>query len=152
MDCKIKTSKGMYIGDPCYVLKDEDYDQWCDQLEYEDGVINIGDLQWCAAGTANGDGEYCDNDSDALYGVDSGSIGLVPLELVEDMERAKTLGRVIEVPGEYYFDRDEQGTFLIRTPDNKWVNIATGYDELEDEDWDEEGEEADYEREEYDEE
>lgn len=131
MSCKIKTNKAMYLGDPCYVLADDLYQQWGEQRNWKDGVIKAGDSEWCAGGTAFGDGCYYDNDSDTEYGVDAGVLGLVPLEIIDDEDCAIRLGRVIEEAGEYEFE-DEDGYFTITTPSGKVITIDTDADYDED--------------------
>jgi hypothetical protein len=136
---EIKSDKGFYIGDICYALGREKYDElWGDQHGYDDGVIEDSEdtgLKFAVSGTRYGDGEYPGSDG-CIYGVDAGVIGLVPLELVE-REGAECLGRIVRRPGIATFAA-EDGDFTIKLPDGEVVFIDTEYDgdEEEDDDWD----------------
>lgn len=79
------SEKGFYFGDPCYVLKDADYNEWDKQLDYENGAVEINGLHWLVHETLYGDGEYNLSDGNKA-GVDSGSLALVPLELCDPDE------------------------------------------------------------------
>ena len=72
-----------YIGDPCYVLDDNIYfDIWDKKFNFEDGRVDCNDgLSFLVHGTAYGDGEYYDENGN-VYGVDSGTIAIIPIELV----------------------------------------------------------------------
>ena len=82
---------GMYfLGDPCYAI-DEDgvWDEWLAEAE-EAGtpaangamVADVDGVPMLGFQTAYGDGGYLSSDGEHLFGVDSGMIGLVPIELV----------------------------------------------------------------------
>ena len=82
---------GMYfLGDPCYAI-DEDgvWDEWLAEAE-EAGtpeandvmVADVDGVPMLGFHTAYGDGGYLSSDGEHLFGVDSGMIGLVPIELV----------------------------------------------------------------------
>ena len=78
----IEMPAGLYIiGDPCYSLSHDDcdafYDAGGDVIQH-----SFGDHVACAFRTAFGDGGYDDNKG-RKYGVDSGTIGLVPLALLK---------------------------------------------------------------------
>ena len=81
----IKSSKGFYIGDICYVLNKDFYHGVWGAADYKDGKYADPEtgVEFAVAGTAYGDGEYQDNHGNR-YPVDAGVIGLVPLELVEE--------------------------------------------------------------------
>lgn len=86
MEDTVKSEKGFYIGDPCYVLPDEIYDEiWGDKYNFKDGKIVIEDNAFIVHGTAYGDGEYFDGKGIA-YGVDSGTLAIIPIELIKETE------------------------------------------------------------------
>jgi hypothetical protein len=82
--------KGSYvIGDPCYAVPDKDWDALllsCNYFESPIGYVKDGMQKFpvLAFGTKWGDGSYHGTDGN-VYGVDAGLIGLVPVELVEDL-------------------------------------------------------------------
>lgn len=92
---------------------------------YEDGVFDdpVTGLQVAVAGTFLGDGCYFGSD-DSMFHVDAGVIGLVPLELVDDVGVAFEKGRVIETPGAAQFEADN-GVFTVRAPDGEVITIDT---------------------------
>ena len=84
-DYPIKTKKGLFIGDPCYVISNE---QWGDYLgayrEARDrghAHFNFNGINAGVTNTAYGDGVY-DDDEGNSYSVDAGLIGVTPLELL----------------------------------------------------------------------
>ena len=82
--------KGTYvIGDPCYAVPDKNWDsllQSCNFFNYPIGYVNDGKLLHpvMAFGTKWGDGSYHGTDGN-VYPVDAGLIGLVPVEIVEEL-------------------------------------------------------------------
>ena len=146
----IKSNKGFYVGDPCYVLSDEIYHHfWGDVCNWEDGVHSIPNTEYKFAvnGTAYGDGEYFD-DYGRAYGVDSGTLSVIPLELIEDIENAKDSGYVTEKPGIvdicFY-----NGRFTVDFGYEKFTIDTNDCDGEEDfDDWDEDEEHWGYEDEE----
>lgn len=79
-----------YIGDPCYVIRDKDWEKVCDVLSNTSGVLNVLSLPFFMAGTAYGDGTYQDNDQNE-YPVDSGTLGAVPVELIDIVDPDATI-------------------------------------------------------------
>lgn len=84
----ITSKKGFYVGDPCYVLSNDNYDGVFGAAGYKcaqyTGTNKAGEkLDFIMANTAWGDGCYSDNFGN-IYGVDAGIIGVVPIELCED--------------------------------------------------------------------
>lgn len=71
-----------YIGDPCYVLSDKNFEELClhqDKLGYPieiEGEVVYFDR------TAHGDGVYRDNKR-RIYPVDTGTIAIIPISLVD---------------------------------------------------------------------
>ena len=91
MRAKIKSDIGFYVGDICYVLADELYHKvWGGIYEYQDCVVKDPKtgLHFAVAGTAWGDGGYIGSDG-VEYSVDAGVIGLVPIELVRNVDEAE---------------------------------------------------------------
>ena len=86
VDGVIKSKKGFYIGDLCYLLPDKFYDDfWGRQCDFEDGIFEVPDSEYSFAvgSTAYGDGSYVD-DLGNTYDVDAGNIGIVPVELCRE--------------------------------------------------------------------
>jgi len=91
-----------YIGDLCYVMDDDEWDQFCKITikgdECLDGEFEMPDgRRFATYGTKWGDGEYQDNCGNS-YGVDAGLIGCIRVEDIRankypDIER---LGAVHE--------------------------------------------------------
>ena len=137
---KVMSNKGFYLGDVCYVLGEDAYDQvWGKENNYEDGIIEVDGtgFRFAVSGTAFGDGTYYDGEGHE-YGVDAGVIGLVPLELVEK-EDGLELGRVFEEHGTAEFEADD-GKFFITLPSGRIVIIDTGDKEDDEKPWWEEDE------------
>ena len=66
-----------FIGDPCYVLSEKDWDK----ILNHDGHNVLRGKDIFFAGTAHGDGTYLDQDGNE-YPVDMGCIGIVDASLV----------------------------------------------------------------------
>ena len=83
-----------WLGDPCYVIKD---DQWLDFLKHinrENGSAEFQGHQLTVFDTRHGDGVYQDGAGN-LYPVDSGQIGAVPKDLIQ-REALMHMGRLID--------------------------------------------------------
>ena len=131
INATIKSNQGFYIGDPCYALADNVYDGVWGEHGYEDGKITVGEHAFVVAGTAYGDGCYYDQHYNS-YGVDSGTIALIPLELVvkRTCEELSELGRIIKESGEAEFTA-QNGIFEIETNEYN-VKIDTNFEDEED--------------------
>lgn len=90
---RVMIPAGKYVlGDPCYSVPDKLWDSLLDSCGYFDvrdrgsnvGTIEVNDKTYSVLGfgTAYGDGSFKGSDGNE-YCVDSGLIGLVPLELAE---------------------------------------------------------------------
>lgn len=128
----IKSEKGFYIGDLCYALNDDTYDEVWGGAGYEDGIYTVPEngFMFAVAGTAYGDGTYRDN-KNRSYDVDAGNISLMAAELVENTNG----GHSFEGAGTAVFIADG-GVFEIILPSGERVNIDTkeeGYWEDEEE-------------------
>lgn len=122
----IESREGFYIGDISYVLGDDVYRSFvAKQKDYgpESYEASGKDFSFAAAPTAHGDGIYYDDD-DLQYPVDSGYIGLVPLELV-DKDDGLGAGTVVHSPGITTFECTN-GTFTVCLPNGHVVHIVTG--------------------------
>ena len=100
---EIKSQKGFFVGDPCYALTRSMYENlWGKQHGYKDGVFidPVSRLTFAVAGTAEGDGCYRGSD-DSNFPVDSGTIGIIPLELA-DREPGKGYGKYISQKDENF--------------------------------------------------
>jgi len=73
-----------WVGDPCYVLPDDIYDDiWGKKYDYKDGTIDCENgLSFQVHGTAWGDGCYDGSDGFG-YCVDSGTLAVIPMALAK---------------------------------------------------------------------
>lgn len=106
--------KGDYvITDPCYVLSDENYDKLIysetdvdekgnKKFEPLDGVGKINETLLFSHGTLWGDGSYDDGDG-YQYGVDSGQIGCIPMELVDKDKLKEVDGKRTRKDGSTFY-------------------------------------------------
>ena len=83
---QVTVPAGQYVlGDPCYAVPYEDWDDLLASCDYfRNPIGSAGKFKVLAFGTRWGDGCYAGSDGKE-YPVDAGLIGLVPIELVEDM-------------------------------------------------------------------
>lgn len=105
--------EGLYwVGDPCYVLKENNGWDWGDILEQTkffggDQPCEIkgkkGSYQVCVYGTAYGDGSYSGSDGKE-YSVDAGLIGVIPLKALPSIKGKH--GDGIDCGHIYYFSDD----------------------------------------------
>lgn len=104
-----------YIGDLCYVLNRETWDELCQYMFPNDG----GDIQGLFKlkdgrslylyRTAWGDGCYYDQD-DREYGVDSGSLGCMLVKELDEPENVY-LGHLHKMPPPICYSNGEVLTF-----------------------------------------
>ena len=82
----IKLKPGKYvIGDPCYVVKDSLWLEYCELLdkseaEKKQGLVVLRGVEMFASSTAYGDGVYLDKATGEDFAVDAGLIGATPLD------------------------------------------------------------------------
>ncbi len=80
---------GKYLlGDPCYVIRDKDWLDFCNQHSYNEtdnnACVTLNDsTQVVAFSTYYGDGCYTDQNGNS-FPVDAGLIGLVPISYIEE--------------------------------------------------------------------
>lgn len=81
-----------YLGDPCYVIDNDKWDEYLNPFWEDRGGIFEFDGHLCAAFyTRWGDGCYDCSDG-SILGVDSGSIGAIPMVLcVGDIDSGTTV-------------------------------------------------------------
>lgn len=92
-----------YVGDLCYVLDDDEWDQVCARTiqgkSFADGEFELDDgRKFAIYGTSWGDGGYQDYYGNE-YSVDSGSIGCIKLEDIKDLKDKidiELLGAIVE--------------------------------------------------------
>lgn len=111
-----------YVGDPCYALNNEHYNIWGDKYNYEDGIHEINGFYFAVYGTEFGDGSY-QGSNNINYSVDSGTIALIPFELV-NMEEDISEGSFIE--SKYAELLFENGDFIVKYEDGEII-IPTGF-------------------------
>jgi hypothetical protein len=87
---QVTVPAGQYVlGDPCYAVPDQHWDDLlasCDFFRNPVGLVKDGAKKFAVLGfgTRWGDGCYAGSDGKE-YPVDAGLIGLVPIELVENV-------------------------------------------------------------------
>jgi hypothetical protein len=136
-----------FLGDPCYAVPDE---LWMPLLESnnvfgvgnDDGphsgpVGTVNGVEVLGFGTAYGDGVYRDQFGNH-FPVDAGMIGLTPMELVPDSERAGLEGLGVIVTFPYPVTCEDDGEGRLRFGRHE-INTADD-DEDESDAWDEDPE------------
>lgn len=110
-----------YIGDLCYALHHDIYDGVFGGTSYDTGLYEKDDMVFFLSGTFAGDGAYKGSD-DFEYCVDSGTIGICSLKLVDFEKTSYRLGRILEfkTPVECHF---KDGLFRF----GDVLTIWTGY-------------------------
>ena len=121
MTGKITSSKGFYIGDICYALPTQTYDDVWGGAGFEDGVYEVPGtgMSFAVASTKWGDGEFEDQEG-REYPVDAGNIGIIPFELMDGTDG----GHYFEGAGTATFEADG-GMFDIQLPDGTTIHIDT---------------------------
>jgi len=143
----------IYIGDPCYAMKDEVYDGcWCDKNGAKDGEFSFGGVSFAIGGTAYGDGDY-QGSNGFSFPVDAGCIGAIPIELCDPEKvkevMAQKLGVVIAAPYvELHYDEPGEFYFMIDygNGDKGEIDISTrepAEDDYEEESYEEDEPEED---------
>jgi hypothetical protein len=105
-----------YIGDPCYIVSDEMWDQWCYQYKMKEGAVVMDDIKWAVHHTHCGDGEFKGTDG-FVYHVDSGCLGMVPSFLFDPTKRqhAEKLGTFhkFETEMQFHVFKHEKETHFV---------------------------------------
>jgi hypothetical protein len=136
----IKTeSKRVWIGDPCYVIQDELWDDVRAQI-FKNGNKEVGhvitvnyegkDLSFIQCGTFYGDDCYPSN-SGFEYGVDAGCLAIVPEELIHhDSNHDDELGKYFDIEsGSISLQTDGKGTFVFSDGEKVIETIWTNGEE-----------------------
>ena len=132
-----------YVGDLCYVIGDEDWDEVCSVTfepntgEAREGEFNLSNkVRFAMFGTAYGDGEYRDQQN-RRYLVDSGTIGCVRIKDLVDRNDTGG-GNVVEFKHPFEVGAKNGtltfGDIVINTRDDDWEDQE--YDEEVFDDWD----------------
>ena len=124
-----------FIGDLCYVLSSK-WDEVCDLTisghECLEGKFTLSDgTEFAMFGTAHGDGYYYDQMGNG-YPVDSGTIGCVLLDKIDDIDKEylERSGTVLDITESFEVE-SENGVIFIGP-----ITINTDDDEEEDKCWD----------------
>lgn len=114
-----------YLTDPCYCFEDKTWSELCDLAnvwqEPENVVTQFRGKPLLSFNTENGDGCYTDNEG-FEYGVDSGMIGLVPVEIA-DNPPPEGLSRKVSFLNRFLCSRSPNGTLMFRS-----IRIETNED------------------------
>lgn len=125
MKAVLVSKKGFYFGDPCYVLGDEFYHEvWGGIYEYQDCIVKEPKtgMRFAVHGTAYGDGTYYGSDGNE-FGVDSGTLALIPLELVEKRDGIDFGGLYLGAGKAEFSEND--GMFCVVLPDGNTFTVNT---------------------------
>ena len=102
-----------YVGDLCYVINDsKTWSEVCDKTLTKQGKSIEGAFtlesgkRFAMFSTAYGDGEYYDMEGNS-YGVDSGTIGCIKVEDINQDEIREDLGNIIEFPNDFYVKKND---------------------------------------------
>ena len=132
---KIKSEIGFFIGDPMYVLDDEDWDDLWDEYSSKDGKLYTDDIDvWddralLVAQTDENNSWFNDN-YENRYEIESRTIGVVPLENCDEEKidnLSKEQGFIFRFPGKAFMEA-ENGEICINLPGGLEINIDTNLD------------------------
>ena len=119
-----------WVGDLCYVMHPE-WSELCSIMFAEDdmveGELTVQNKRIFLASTAYGDGRFNDNVG-RLYGVDSGSLGIIAVENIAESELPNLNGGHVIDFAEDFTVTAQHGKFNFGG-----ILIETGYDEEYDE-------------------
>jgi hypothetical protein len=93
-----------FIGDPCYVIDDHSWSALCDTFP-SCGAFEFKGAKCFIGYTQHGDDTYFDTFGGTVeYGVDSGSLGIVPIGVItEDADMPmRALGRIVKFDEPFY--------------------------------------------------
>lgn len=112
-----------FLGDPSLVLPEKIYIGIFGNIyNYSNGKYNILGKEICLHTTHYGDGKFIDT-RNRIYNIESGLIGLIPLELIENINLCKNNGHIFKFSKKVYFVYDA-GLFIIKS-DKKYIKINT---------------------------
>jgi hypothetical protein len=100
------------IGDLCNALSADEWQDYCFSEQLPEGAFSFH--------TFTGDGTYLDQEN-REYGVDSGTIGILPLDKVSDMEKLRTalkyrIVQVLDLPTVSEDDCYEEDGVIVLGP------------------------------------
>ena len=106
-----------FIGDPCYAIE---YEKWDDYLMHlwdaGKGIFDFEEFTVCAFDTKHGDGCYSDN-NDCSFSVDAGLIGATPISLCVKYgkEELSRLGHIVDFDADFivYSDMADEGKIVF---------------------------------------
>ena len=101
-----------YLGDPCYVIPNSDWDRFIDQLGSDQSLFKFDGFECYVSSTKYGDGEYPDNFGN-YYTVDAGIIGAIPIQLVENPDNVD-YGKIVQMQEDFVCNFD--GNSIIIGP------------------------------------
>jgi len=109
-----------YIGDPCYVIDNAMWDQFCGGLwDTNDPIFDFDGYDVGVLQTAYGDGCYEASDG-SMLGVDAGIIGAIPAVLMVQGSYDEGTEVVFDKPFSVHADADGTlhfGNFTVKTGD-----------------------------------
>ena len=93
---RLRSDKGFYVGELLYAMGDEDYDgDWQSDHSDIEGVHRLRGHTFALACIGDSDRTYTDSKG-RTYEVESGHIGILPLELCEkSMEEMQSKGQIV---------------------------------------------------------
>ena len=130
-----------YVGDLCYVMTDEEWQECCELFfadrngrEINDGEFTLKDgRRFASYSTKHGDGSYKDQHGNR-YSVDAGLIGCISVYDIRDqsysIEKLMQLGAIVDFEAPFEVSND-QGLLKFGPVE---IETAGGYDWDEDED------------------
>lgn len=104
-----------YVGDPCYVIPDVHWGDFCDSMMTE-CIFRIQGYPMLGLYTAYGDGTYKVRDEKLPnIDVDSGTIGLVPVEVISHENREHYSKQIVTFENDFivYLDKGNEHTIVI---------------------------------------
>ena len=129
---KINVKNGFYIGDLCYALDKDIYDNIWGGNNYEDGqyVDPKTKAEFAMVGTAYGDGDYESSEAGVNFPVDAGIIGIADLSICPGKDT--DFGMVIPDYTSVVFIDYDNGTITVSWgagSNHKEIEIYTGYED-----------------------
>lgn len=102
-----------FLGDPCNVLPNKIYHGiWGQEYGHQNGKYTVYDKDFVVHNTYSGDGTFYDTKSRS-YIIESGMIGLVDYDLIEDKTLIKNNGHVFDFTEQIQFTYNA-GIFCVR--------------------------------------
>ena len=153
-DSVINASTDFWIGDPCYVVPDDQWTAFCDNMFAYEKRDENKDLPRCYISrveheetgyvfhtwsTAYGDGSYhlmINNDTVSTLCVDAGTLSVIPVGLIEHWKKQGEIGNYEDL-GHVVKAEHLQGELTCHNGDMSWGDVllpTSGTDEDEEED------------------